>query len=236
MAGERKMADTGDFGKNEQVDLLMKKYGMVRQELMLYMSNYKSNVKYMNYVIIGLVAIFSLSVGKDRDLGLINSRLFWIFLGAAITTIVGYISYDLLESQYALKSLAARAVALEKTINRIVGKNLLMWESHLAGKFFAPALAVNGVWNPSFALNIYWGLFVAASLILPPSFIVWKFWNNISYSSQTTLFRAAVLVLCLYSAMTAVFISGCAFTIFLRLSPRAQELVQNTSREQEVEL
>src|SRR4051812_6438183 len=114
-------------GQSEKMELLMTKYGLVRTELIQYTVNYKSNVKYMNYVIVGVMALFSLSIRGNGNSYITNSRAFWVIFYLSVITLIGYISFDLLESQYSLKALASRAVFLEKEINRMAKEKLLIW-------------------------------------------------------------------------------------------------------------
>ena len=52
--------------KSVEANILIQNYGQVRQELMLYITNYKSNIKYLNYVLVAVVAIVSIAM-RDKS-------------------------------------------------------------------------------------------------------------------------------------------------------------------------
>jgi hypothetical protein len=225
------MDEAEQVRKSIEVNILMQNYGQVRQELMFYMSNYKSNVKYLNYVLVAVVAIVSISMKDNTGFALFRSRLFWIMSGFSLTTIVGYVSYDLLESQYALKALASRAAVLEEIINRLIGKNWLIWESHLSPQFFSIKRTIKGISNPSVGLLVHWAIFVIGGLFTPTILMYLKFWDNPAYTEQNLCFKIVMALLFAYSLGTGLFAARCNFTIFSRMSKEALRVTCKTVRE-----
>lgn len=222
--------------RSAQIEVLIKKYDMVRRELLFYMSQYKSGVKYINYGIIAAVAIASLAVGRAHELQLVNSRLFWLVTAFSVTTFVGYVASDVLESQYSLIALAARASSLERMINRAVGAKLLLWETHIVDKFFGEGSSPQNILRPSAWIQFFWAFFVGFALFFPHGLIIYKMWCNSAYTELQPIFYCFSIALIVYSVITAVFILLASIEVLLRMRLWAHKSVEDVLREQGVDI
>jgi hypothetical protein len=95
-------------------DILMAKYGLLRQEMMFYISGVKSHTKYFQIVAGGsllvLSYVLSLPDGLIKSLGsygVTNKTLLLVVL-LSITNVSFYFVFDLLEHLFTMSHLSAR--------------------------------------------------------------------------------------------------------------------------------
>lgn len=150
----------GPLGANEIVDVLMRKYGLLRQEIGLHLGFYKSHVRNFQFM---ATAIFAGGgyIWAHPDLMPNGTTWWWWWLAVTIIPIIGnYLLLDIIESQYAVALISARLATIEGTINAIAGRTVLVWESEAVPVFWTNAMPIRGSLNPDWLLSFF-GLLVA---------------------------------------------------------------------------
>jgi hypothetical protein len=207
----------------DKANLLMQKYSLLRAEVLVAMGNYKSQVGYFQFFLTAIIALIPFSI---RDGIIVNSRMFWIIVMYAITTMITYVVFAVLESLYQMIALNARLTSLEERINELAEERLLLWETTLSGAFFGGAFApVKGVWHPDYFLSIYVALLVLAGLFITPVYAGYKFWDDPKEFQY--LFRIAVAGALLYSAVSTFIMLQVGVGVLLRFRPGARQLVRD---------
>lgn len=182
--------------QKDKVDVLMRKYALLKQEIINTDTAYKTHLLRFMFFLPATVALVTYltrneSFAKQMQFAtLLNSRGFWIAITYLAIFIVSYRVFDLIECQYKIIALGARLHSLEKTINKRAGERLLIWETSLAnaffGELFRPSVEKETLlrkilnpkkWNPDIFLTTYVGIIVFISILGPPIYAI-QFWDN----------------------------------------------------------
>lgn len=154
------------------VDVLMKEYTAMREEVLLHFRNAKLHLKHFQAFIALILAVASyLFFSSDADrvgkiislmaLSKVDVAFFAIF---ALDMVSFYFAFDILDSYFCMYLAAARLANIEKQINAETKKNTLIWESRFQSTKVATLgfsrvlitvyqlvlVAIIGVWVPFF--------------------------------------------------------------------------------------
>ena len=110
-AGNRDHNGSAGLSDKDKVDVLMRKYALLKQEISVAITNYKAHVKYFQIVFTAMIAIAGFSFSKQSG-SVGESRIFWLIYMYAAVTIIAYIVFDVFESQYHMIALGARLASL----------------------------------------------------------------------------------------------------------------------------
>src|SRR5262249_33386104 len=105
--------------KAELANIMIQEYNTLRQEALFYNNQYKSYVRYFQAALTIIIALLALFLKSDMAAVLGESRIILIFVMFAITTIVGFISFDVLDSQFSIIVLGSKLSVLESQINEL---------------------------------------------------------------------------------------------------------------------
>lgn len=203
------------LSKKDKADLLMRKYTLLKQEVHLLLGRYKSHVTHVQIILTAIIAVIGLSLAKDAYF-LTSSRMFWILITFSIITIVSYVVFDVIETQYCIIILGARMAILEEMINKLANQNLLTWERKVAGDIYGGSFSpVGDVWHPDYFLSLYLVVLIAASIFLPPVYMAYRFWD--SPLEHLLLLRIAVSSAFLYSLVSAFLMVWVGVGVLVRL-------------------
>lgn len=119
-------------------DLLMKKYSLLREEVMFYLQLVKSQVKYLQIFIAGFLVILwyifsnisaELSAVKALEQYGVSTELIILMVMLSITTACLYLILDISDSFCGIFIAAARLYTIEEELNRLAGRRILIWET-----------------------------------------------------------------------------------------------------------
>ena len=126
----------------DETDILMREYATFRDEVLLHFKNTKLHTRYFQaFFAAGLaVAWYAFFLAKPEQLSealesaKINRAdlLLYIFFALDVTSY--YFAFDILDSYYCTFLAANQIANVEKRINKIFGKNVLIWESEFQPK------------------------------------------------------------------------------------------------------
>jgi hypothetical protein len=208
----------------EKAALLMKKYELLRAEVLMALGRYKDQVKYFQIIITALIALFTFTIGKDAYIAVAKSPMFWVFIMYVTTTGVSYVVFAVLDLIYHMVALSSRLAVLEVKINRLAGERLFIWETDVVGKFYGGKSPVKGVWHPDWFQTIYMVVLLIFGVFTLPVYVGWEFWGN-----SSVLVRAATGVGFAYSLGSVLVICAVAVKLVMRFRPGAQKLVWELS-------
>ena len=119
--------------RKDIADILFKKYTLLKTEIHLHIGNYKKHSKHIQLVATAIFAAVSYLIVEKHFEPSDSNILIWaagIFLA---TSLLCYFVYDILDSVYDINVLGERMIILEKEINEVSGRNLLVWETEISG-------------------------------------------------------------------------------------------------------
>jgi hypothetical protein len=179
----------------QRIDILVQQYSLLRGELLMLLSSFKSQGQYLQIVAAAAVGV----IGFVMPSAMIANRSFWIALMFLMTTVVGYIVFTLLETLYAVVVLGAVTSVLEDRINHIARENSFIWESKLAAIFYSP----HGL-RPGGYFAVYQWLLIAVGVFGLPAYYTYYFLSD-GYC-EFAMFWCLVGVNLLYGFVTLFFI------------------------------
>jgi hypothetical protein len=128
-----------------QVDILMKEYATMREEILLHFKNAKLHLKHFQAYVAASFAIasylfFSADAGRvtaiTNAIGIAEPDLVF-FVVFALNIVSYYFAFDILDSYFCIYLAGARAANIECQINGITNQKLLIWESEFQSKVVA---------------------------------------------------------------------------------------------------
>jgi hypothetical protein len=125
-AEEKTITDGDEAAREAKADLLMKKYTLLKQEVFLLIGSYRSHVRNLQIFLTFAAGLVGFFLSKDSYPAVINSWMLWAAMSVFLSSLVGYMAFDILEAQYHMIAIAARMTSLEKLINRLSGENVLL--------------------------------------------------------------------------------------------------------------
>ncbi len=203
----KKAVDRGHLKRKDKIAFLIQKYSVLRDESRAYVSLYKSQVKYMQFVVTAVIAALSVDL---KYLSITTELLFWISILA--TTIISYIAFDSMDSMYNIMVIGSRLSVLEEQINGLAREKILIFET-LISKYHS-RIKVGSVLDPSaFSLGYAFVLICLGILAIP---LYVTFWAS---TKMNPLFTGLIL---LYSVTSIVFMIYSAVAIGRKLHVEAR--------------
>jgi hypothetical protein len=216
--------------KKDLADLAMREYLSLRTEIIFHISSYKSHTRYLTVSLTLIVGFLSL-VLRNGLISILPHHPFVLFvLSLAITTVVAYLAFDVLESLYALLAVASRAASLEHKINELAEHFLLAWEEKLSPAFWSGQA---GAWPPSVLVGVYVLIMMFLGVGVVPSYSVITFWNDSTLSAPwgpylpaISWVRIVIVLEIAYIISALVVIVWYLIWINFRFRGRAERLVK----------
>ena len=194
-----------------QIDILMKKYEMLRQEVLFQLKESKLPAKYLQIFVAGsLVVIYSLIFNvHEKELaevlpGLTNRDLLIPFLIAMNVTSY-YFVYDILDSYFCIFLAGGRLADIEEQINGKVGTHILIWDSQIQKH------PVNRSGKSRIAVSIVQTLIILTFSVALPVLVYGYLWYHTS-EQRILLIIASIISVVLFG----VFIYVCIDVLFTK--------------------
>lgn len=159
---------------HELVDLLMRQYQVLKQDMLFQMSSYKNHVRNSQIVGTILIAMGSFISTTGNYSISDNNKYIWIGGVATITTISYYLIHDVLESVFAVKALEEYLSFLEAQINRVTAKNALLWQSSVADQLWPMSASIKNIKPPIKFLELYQSILILGITVLFPIYVYYK--------------------------------------------------------------
>jgi hypothetical protein len=90
------------FAETDVANIMMQEYATLRQEILFYNGQYKSYVRYFQATATISLALLALFIRNEPSTSYIEPRSALIVVMFAATTIVGFVCFDILESQFSI--------------------------------------------------------------------------------------------------------------------------------------
>lgn len=149
----------------EVVDILFKKYSLLRQEVLFHLSYYKGHVRNFQIIASAIVGIAAYALSHPSLLPTVHNWWAWWALATLVPIVANYLTFDVIEAQYSIIIICERLATLEEAINHLVGRRLLIWETSVVPMFWQPLRPMPGVINPDWFLSSL-GLLLAGAISL----------------------------------------------------------------------
>jgi hypothetical protein len=213
------------------VDVLMRKYGLLKQEVWLHIGFYKSHVARFQLMGAALFAVGAYIATHSELLPNHNSWWYWWVAASFIPVLANFLMFDIIESQYATILLADRMATIEEDINQTLGKRVLIWETFGSPRFWSVFKPLPGVFNPDWFLSAFGVIIAIANAVAIPCYIYWRLWS-IAAASAPRRVAALLGVVFAISAVVVTFYSGARVLLATRGKPR--EYYRTLLREDEI--
>ncbi|HEV7516558.1 MAG TPA: hypothetical protein VGR07_09690 [Thermoanaerobaculia bacterium] len=201
------------------VDLLMRKYSLLKQEVWLHIGFYKAHVARFQLMGTAILAAAAYVIAHAELLPTQQNWWLWWLATTLIPVMANYLTFDIFESQYAMILLGERMATIEEDINRIVGRRILIWEVFGSPKFWEDFRPVPGVINPDWFLGSL-GMIIAIYIeILVPAILYFFLWCLAEgWTQHAIVIAGALLTVTLFSVSTYC---GLKILLGMRGKPRA---------------
>lgn len=198
------------ISEGTQIDILMKEYATMREEVLLHFRNTKLHTRYFQlFFTAALVIIWYLffvadvpakdAAGKEvsdhlqdilTTIGIKKADLL-LYLISALDITSYYFAFDILDSYFCVFLAAARLANIEKQINDTWGRKLLIWES----EFQSHVVATFGV--SRVAITLYQLLLVAGVSLLLPIYCFYRLFvsQNLTHAALSWVAIRVCLIL-----------------------------------------
>lgn len=194
-----------------QIDILMKKYELLRQEVLFQLKESKLPAKYLQIFVAGsLVVIYYLLFNVHTEElsevlpGLTKRNLLIPFLIAMNVTSY-YFVYDILDSYFCIFLAGGRLADIEEQINSKVGTRILIWDSQFQRH------QVNRSGKSRIAVTLVQTLIILTFSVALPILVYWYLWFYTS-EQRTLLIIATIISVVLFG----VFIYVCIDVLFTK--------------------
>ncbi|MEW6062304.1 MAG: hypothetical protein AB1600_10250, partial [Bacteroidota bacterium] len=170
---------------NEQLEVLLKEYEDRREENSIHFTRYNKQANYAYLYASVVIAISGILPSLETALAKIPAEYQEIFLLAVFSfgAMVGfYLFSSTLDSLYMMYVNGIRAGVIEKQINEILGKDILLWNLQILNHLHSPKLIRIKDWIKPSVLVVVWTMlfFVSTvfvlcflSYIFSPQYFVW---------------------------------------------------------------
>jgi hypothetical protein len=209
------------------LDLLMRKYSLHKQEIIAQITNYKAHSRHFQVIAAVLLVAIPLAIEKPQYSISLATAWPWCILVLCFTTIANYFLFDVIESQYAIQVLAARAKILEEKINELAHKRVLIWETAGAELFWSKKKIV-GIAYPTRYLLIYQALIVVGFTLFLPLYV---YWSLLSLNLENCWFSALVIVGMIYCLGSFALVVWTTWNVLFELRGRAKKELDRLSAE-----
>jgi hypothetical protein len=164
----------GSSSKDETVDLLMRKYAILKSDILVQIGGIKNHVRNGQVLATVVVAVLVFLLGHNEYQLSPNTKYVWLSVCFIIVTITYYLLYDVLESSFAVECISERIISLENRINEIMGGRGLIWESVIVKKIVSSARPFPGVIHPFVCELAYAGILVIIISVLIPLYVYYS--------------------------------------------------------------
>ncbi len=219
---------SSEDAKSTIVDVLLKKYSLLKEEIWLNNKVYREHTKYFQILLTGLLVLFSAAWQSKYDV--FRELWFWVVVAALVTTLMNYVAFHVLEEMYSIILLSARMAVLERALNKAVGSNILFWESQLVERLFASKRPLKGIVNPNYVLLWIQGVLGLLVIFAVPTycFVFWDRFGKPGGTWSTLSFGLCIL----YSIGSAGFYYYVTKGILSDLRQKAVEWIETIIKEQ----
>jgi hypothetical protein len=209
----------------QSLDLLFRYYNLLRQDLLTQASGVKNHFRNSQAIAGMYLAAISVLVNV-KTYSVSNETLYlWLFGIWAITTIIYYLIYDIIESLFAVRALEQYLSFLEQRINSMIGFDRLTWQSTIAARLWSSSPRQIGFVPPMYGLTFYEiGLMFGATLAVP-GYVYYLAWV---VSGHNTLARLLLIALALYSVISAIAILRSFWNVNNRLRGKVIRMIDET--------
>jgi hypothetical protein len=201
----------------ETIDLLMRKYAVMYSALLMRASSFTSHVRNSQLVVTLMIAVITASHYTEFKLNG-DTKEGWVLATVIIMAATYYIWYDTLDAHFAVVSHSARIKTLENQINKIAGRDLLVWERVIAPKLWGSARPFKGVLHPVRPMLAFQALLMvalAAGFPVSVYIVAWRL------SDGAVRFKALLVCLTLLS----VALIGLAYYVWWGLNYRLNDRI-----------
>jgi hypothetical protein len=160
-----------------KIELAMKEYTLLRQEIWLHIGFFKGHVtkfQLMGSAIlaVGAYVLSNATLFPNHD----NWWAWWV--GATIVPILcHYLIFDVIGTQYAIILLGERVATLEEELNAYMERRLFIWETLVTPLFWRRFRPMQGVINPDWFLGFFGGVIAVFNSLLVPIFLYAVLWK-----------------------------------------------------------
>jgi hypothetical protein len=213
--------------KKDELDVLMRTYIAFRAEILEFVRLFRAHVNYLSIITTSIVALVSLG-GKTDNAFVSSNAWLWLYVSLAITTLVSYLVFNALEAHYAMFATAGCAADLERRINDIADKALLIWESALSDRYWwdpahkgywFTAKPIKGVGYPSKYLISYMMVMIFFGVFSGPGYLAYRVCEAPTYSGVVLALISAI-----YSAVSFIWIMNVAGGVLWGMKDPARKL------------
>jgi hypothetical protein len=208
-----------------EIDILMKKYALLREEVMFHFKTAKSHTKYFQAFFAACLAIGSylfFGIEEKRlstilcDIGFTKPGLIAL-LAWVMNATSYYYAFDVLDCYFCMYLAAARLANIEQQINEKLGSAVLIWES----KFQAEKIATSGPSRKTITLYQIGLVFLVSFLF--PMYVYKSLWEPSTFLLRIMLILAALFC----TAMFLLF----AYTCYAVFSPKRNVKIRSVVRQ-----
>jgi hypothetical protein len=196
----------------ETIDLLMRKYTVMYSALLMRATSYTSHVRNSQIVATLIVGTAALAFNV-QSLQLTNgTKKWWALLTLVAISVIYYIWYDTLDAHFAVVSHSARIKSLETQINKVAGRELLIWETVIAPKLWQPAhpfkglRPFKGVIHPVRLMLLYQAFLMLIVAVAFPLYIYYLAWNFPETSLRFKVFLVCATIFAIASMGAAYYV------------------------------
>lgn len=184
----------------DTLDLLFRYYQTLKQDLLLQTGGFKNHVRNSQIAVTAVLTLLGFMATSTSFSISDQSKWGWVGVGFAVTTIIYYLIYDVLEAVFAIRALEECLSFLEIRMNRFLGANRLIWQSAVAENLWPSTTKKLGFLPPIRCLEFYEMLLVSGATLLLPGYIYYQVWL---LSADNCSLRFILFGLALYSAASA---------------------------------
>jgi hypothetical protein len=214
-----------------QIKILLHEHTMIRNEVLLMLTQYKNHVRVLQLSATGILAIIYWYVSNPIGDFEMTALAWWMGFGIVflVPVLCGYLVFDIVHTLYSMALLGARNEVIETQVAKIAGPNLMMWEK--ISKVFFSRWRPGGVRNPTW----FHGLLSAVIIVILMGVVpVCFYWVLLSRADEAGVYSAPWWLG--VGALSAVGVVGACFfygiEVLLRMRPKADQFVTDLMAEQ----
>jgi hypothetical protein len=224
------MPEQNRLEKKDLVDLLFRKYSLLKSEVHLQMTYYKRHARSVQIVATAVSAAASYLIVENKFAPTNDNLLVWSLGLLVALSVLCYFIYDILDCLYDINILGERMAVLEKQINDIAESNLLIWETKVSERVHVPPIPMRGVLPPYVMLQTYITILLTLVLLLFPNLVAFVLWKT-PMTSYAFLKKALIVIDVVFSIASAAGLVIVARGLFTKVRPGAREIMQAAASE-----
>jgi hypothetical protein len=202
---------------SEVVDLLFRKYDLLKRDVLLHMQHFKNHVRNFQILFTLIIASGSYFFFRDEFKPSDNNKYFWLTFIFAVVNLSFFLLYDVLHASFQIAVDSERMATLEREINEVIDEDLLLWESKLV------VLLHTDLFNPQFYLIFYAFVLFVLSVLVIPGFVIYKLWKLVPVDA---VFQACSQFTFFYSLGSFVVAIVVGVYVGIILKPKAATKIQ----------